>query len=86
MPLLNVSLTPELLQLIQTKVESGLYDSASDVVRDAIRQMESNADLLAQLKFARLKDALADGVRQAERADAESYSLKELLADLDNRS
>ena len=31
---MNVSLTPELERLIHTKVESGLYLSASEVVRE----------------------------------------------------
>ena len=34
---MNVSLTPELEQLIHKKVETGLYLSASEVVREALR-------------------------------------------------
>ncbi|MDR3676562.1 MAG: type II toxin-antitoxin system ParD family antitoxin [Acidobacteriota bacterium] len=34
---MNVSLTPELEQFVQTKVESGRYNSASEVVREALR-------------------------------------------------
>ena len=37
---MNVSLTPELEQLINTKVESGLYLSSSEVVREALRLLE----------------------------------------------
>jgi antitoxin ParD1/3/4 len=39
---MNVSLTPELEEMIRQKVESGLYMSASEVVREALRLMEEN--------------------------------------------
>ncbi len=34
---MNVSLTPELEQFVQAKVESGRYNSAREVVRGALR-------------------------------------------------
>ena len=37
---MNVSLTPELEQYIQAKVETGRYTSASEVVREALRLLE----------------------------------------------
>jgi antitoxin ParD1/3/4 len=33
---MNVSLTPQLEELIRRKVESGMYGSASEVVREAL--------------------------------------------------
>ncbi len=35
---MNVSLTPELDTVIKEKVKSGLYNNASEVVRDALRR------------------------------------------------
>ena len=34
---MNVSLTPELNKFVAAKVKSGLYNSASEVVREALR-------------------------------------------------
>ncbi len=34
---MNVSLTPELEQLVNDKVKSGFYQTASEVVREALR-------------------------------------------------
>jgi antitoxin ParD1/3/4 len=34
---MNVSLTPELEQLVNEKVKSGFYQTASEVVREALR-------------------------------------------------
>jgi antitoxin ParD1/3/4 len=36
----NVSLTPELERFVQAKVEGGRYNSASEVVREALRLLE----------------------------------------------
>ena len=44
---MNVSLTPKLESLIEQKVESGLYNSASEVVREALRLLEERDQLLA---------------------------------------
>jgi putative addiction module CopG family antidote len=35
---MNVSLTKELEQVVEKKVKSGLYNNASEVVRDALRR------------------------------------------------
>lgn len=40
---MNVSVTPELYELVQRKVNSGLYGNASEVVRDALRRMDERA-------------------------------------------
>ena len=37
---LNVSLTPELERFVDQRVASGLYQTASEVVRDALRLLE----------------------------------------------
>lgn len=51
---MNVSLTPELERRISEKVESGLYNTASEVVRDGLRRLfredEERERLLAKLE------------------------------------
>ena len=39
---MNVSLTPELDRFVASKVESGRYTSASEVVREALRLLEEH--------------------------------------------
>jgi antitoxin ParD1/3/4 len=39
---MNVSLTPELNKFVSGKVESGRYNSASEVVREALRLLEEH--------------------------------------------
>jgi antitoxin ParD1/3/4 len=47
---MNVSLTPELGQYIRTKVASGRYLSASEVVREALRLLEQKDEQLEALR------------------------------------
>lgn len=42
---MNVSLTPELEKLVDRKVASGMYNSASEVVRDALRLLVERDEL-----------------------------------------
>jgi antitoxin ParD1/3/4 len=39
---MNVSLTPELEEFVSAKVSSGRYNSASEVVREALRLLEDH--------------------------------------------
>ena len=39
---MNVSLTPQLEEFVSAKVESGRYNSASEVVREALRLLEEH--------------------------------------------
>ena len=41
---MNVSLTPELEELVNEKVRSGLYHTASEVVREALRLLKQRDD------------------------------------------
>lgn len=47
---MNVSLTPELERLVNEKVESGLYQTASEVVREALRLMKERDHAREQLR------------------------------------
>jgi antitoxin ParD1/3/4 len=65
---MNVNLTPQLEELVRAKVESGLYNSASEVVREALRLMDEldrvRAAKLEQLK-AEVRRGLNSGHSQA---------------------
>ncbi len=47
---MNVSLTPELERLINDKVETGSYQTASEVVREALRLLKHRDEGLVQLR------------------------------------
>ena len=47
---MNVSLTPELERLVNEKIKSGMYQTASEVVRDALRLLQQRDEQFAQLR------------------------------------
>lgn len=65
---MNVNLTPELEELIQRKVESGLYNNQSEVVREALRLLVEQ-DRLREAHITKLREALAEGLAQADRGE-----------------
>jgi antitoxin ParD1/3/4 len=60
MPTRNVNLTDELDRFVLKKVESGLYENASEVVRAALRTLEREEQQY-QAKLAALRGAIDDG-------------------------
>lgn len=62
---MNVSLTPELENLISSKVKSGMYNTASEVVRDGLRLIQER-DELREKKLAVLKTELQKGIDDLE--------------------
>ncbi len=70
---MNVNLTPQLEDLVRSKVASGLYTSASEVVREALRLMDGQ-DRLRQAKLEQLRSdvrqGLASGPSESWDADA----------------
>jgi antitoxin ParD1/3/4 len=81
---MNVSLTPELERLVQSKVRSGRYLSASEVVREGLRLLEER-DRLFEIRLAELQSKLAIGVEQADRGELleEEDVFAELEADIE---
>ena len=45
---MNISLTPELEQMVDDKVKSGRYASASEVIREGLRLLEEQEQLKQQ--------------------------------------
>jgi antitoxin ParD1/3/4 len=62
---MNVSLTPELEQLVAEKVESGRYTSASEVIREALRLLEEH-DQLKQQRLAQVREKIDRGLQQLD--------------------
>ena len=65
---MNVSLTPQLEELVRRKVATGLYNNASEVVREALRLLDEQ-DRLRELRAA---IAVAEG--QVERGEIVEYT------------
>lgn len=72
---MNVSLTPQLEAMIRRKVESGMYNNASEVVREALRLLDDREKLTA------LRAAVSVGDSDIQRGELVEWS-PDLLARL----
>ncbi len=80
---MNVSLTPELEEFVTLKVQSGRYNSASEVVREALRLLEEHD----QARAAQLADFNAElGRRMAALDRGETIHPAEARARLQAKS
>ncbi len=77
---MNVSLTPELDEFVNQKVNSGLYNSASEVVREGLRLLREQ-DELKRFRLQELKREIKKGIDSLDRGegrplDAEAIKTK----------
>jgi len=65
---MNISLTPELTQFVKDLVDSGLYHSSSEVVRDGLRLLRQR-EQIRQMRLEELRRELAIGIEQLDRGE-----------------
>lgn len=79
----NIALTPHLDEYVQKKIDSGRYQSASEVVRESLRLMEEEEED-RQKGLEELREKIRIGVEQVERG--ETLDGEEVFAALRARS
>jgi antitoxin ParD1/3/4 len=72
---MNISLTPHLENLVKIKVESGLYNSASEVMRDALRLLEER-DQLRAVRLEELKREIQKGIDSGDTTPLDIEKIK----------
>ncbi len=77
---MNVSLMPELETLVNEKVKSGNYNSASEVVREALRLLKEQ-DELKRIRREQLRGEVMKGVEEIRRGQGVVYNSAEELAE-----
>lgn len=79
---MHVSLTPELEEIVRKNVETGRYNSSSELVREALRLWIDHQEIQRE-KLKALRTKLAVGEAQADRGEFVDYNLASLLTELD---
>lgn len=77
---MNVSLTPELESLVNEKVASGFYNSASEVVREALRLLFEQEEV-RRLRIEELRREIKAGADQIKKGKYKDYSSADDLID-----
>ncbi len=75
---MNISLTPPLEALVQAKVDSGFYNNASEVVREALRLMHERDERDAA-KLERLRREATLGFEALERGELSRKSVAQIF-------
>jgi antitoxin ParD1/3/4 len=78
---MNVSLTPELEELVNERVRSGLYSSASEVVSESLRLLKEH-DEFRQSRLTELRAEIQIGLDAYNQADYAPLDINSLKSDL----
>jgi antitoxin ParD1/3/4 len=73
---MNISLTKQLEDLVKSKVESGLYGSASEVMREALRLLEER-DRMRSLRLEDLRAEIKRGLDSGEPTPLDMGAVKD---------
>ena len=72
---MNINLTPQLEDLVRSKVTSGLYNSASEVVREALRLMERE-DQMRAATLSQLRQDIQEGLQSGPAGELDIENIK----------
>jgi antitoxin ParD1/3/4 len=75
---MNITLTPEMEQIVSRKVQSGQYDSPDAVIDKGLRLLEQE-ETRQELHFQELKQEIVLGLEQADNGQVKAFAPEELL-------
>lgn len=73
---MNVNLTPQLEEMVHSKVAGGLYNNASEVVREALRLMAMQDNVRA-LKLEHLRMEIQEGLASGDAGELDGAAIKQ---------
>ena len=87
---MNVSLTNEMSEFVKQQVDSGMYQTASEVMREGVRLLQQR-EQLRQIRIEELRKQVAVGIQQADRGDVAPLDFdairaegRRMLAEMEN--
>ena len=84
---MNISLTPELDSYVQQKVQTGMYHSASEVIREGLRLLREQ-DQIRQARLMQVRqdvDLGADQIARGEYTDYTTATVKDLATEIKSK-
>jgi len=74
---MNVSLTPTLESYVKQKVKAGMYNSVSEVVREALRLLEER-DTMQAMKLEALRADINHGIESLEDGEGKALDVEDI--------
>lgn len=72
---MNISLNPHFEELVKGKIKSGLYHTASEVMREALRLLEER-DQLRELHLEKLRQDIKNSLNSGEATPLDIETIK----------
>jgi antitoxin ParD1/3/4 len=76
---MNVSLTPTLESYVKQKVAAGMYNSVSEIVREALRLLEER-DAMQAMKLEALRTDIKQGVESLDKGEGKPLDAESIKA------
>lgn len=76
---MNVSLTPQLENFVKQKVEAGLYNSVSEVMREALRLLVER-DGIKEMRLIALRRDLQEGIDSLDQGEGSPLDMDQIKA------
>jgi antitoxin ParD1/3/4 len=76
---MNISLTPQLEQMVNQKIKSGMYTSVSEVIREALRLLNEH-DRVREIQIREMKEKVMAGVDQIRKGKTSQFDADEIIA------
>jgi len=76
---MNISLTPELESFVKQKVSTGLYNSVSEVIREALRLLEEK-EVIKSMKLQALKSDIQQGLDSLDAGEGTPLDIESIKA------
>ena len=76
---MNISLTPLLENMVNQKIESGMYASVSEVIREALRLLNEH-DRVKEIQIREMKEKVLAGVEQIREGKTSRFDADEIIA------
>lgn len=76
---MNVSLTPQLESYVKHKVAGGMYNSVSEVIREALRLLEER-DTLQSMKLEALRQDIKQGLASLDNDQGKALDIDAIKA------
>ena len=77
---MNISLTPELENYLKQKVQTGMYHTNSEVVREALRLLEEK-DSLRNIKLQKLRKEIQKGIDSLDAGEGIEFDIEKIKAE-----
>ena len=82
---MNISITPELEALIDKKVKTGMYNSASEVIREGLRLLKEQ-DEIKELRLKELKKEIQKGYDSTANGNVAEWNLSKFKEKVRSRN